>query len=380
VTWWAFANGTCMIEQDLRHIRRAIELAERGRGHTSPNPLVGAVIVRDGEVLGEGFHTAYGASHAEVAALESCRIDPVGATIYVTLEPCCHQGQTPPCTDAILKAGIKRVVVASDDPTDKASGRGLGILRDEGVEVVTVDGECAQSARLLNQPFRKHALTGRPYVTFKSAMSLDGKVATQTGDSRWISGEESRRLVHRWRAQFDAVAIGLGTALADNPLLTARTGEETRQPRRVVFDSEGRLPLDSVLARSAHDVSLVVVISRACARAAADSLRAAGAEIVTAAGGTEQDRVSDALQKLGDRGIQSMLLEGGPHLAGAFLDAGEVDEMRIFVAPIAVGGRSARAPLEGEGSDSIEHAQKAASFTSRRVGEDLLIEARLKEW
>ena len=338
------------------------------------------MIVRDGEVLGEGFHTAYGASHAEVAALESCRIDPVGATIYVTLEPCCHQGQTPPCTDAILKAGIKRVVVASDDPTDKASGRGLGILRDEGVEVVTVDGECAQSARLLNQPFRKHALTGRPYVTFKSAMSLDGKVATQTGDSRWISGEESRRLVHQWRAQFDAVAIGLGTALADNPLLTARTGEETRQPRRVVFDSEGRLPLDSVLARSAHDVSLVVVISRACARAAADSLRAAGAEIVTAAGGTEQDRVGDALQKLGDRGIQSMLLEGGPHLAGAFLDAGEVDEMRIFVAPIAVGGRSARAPLEGEGSDSIEHAQKAASFTSRRIGEDLLIEARLKEW
>jgi diaminohydroxyphosphoribosylaminopyrimidine deaminase / 5-amino-6-(5-phosphoribosylamino)uracil reductase len=369
-----------LTKHDLQHIRRAIELAEHGKGHTSPNPLVGAVVVRDGEVLGEGYHAAYGEVHAEVSALEACTEDPIGATLYVTLEPCCHEGHTPPCTDAILRAGIKRVVVASDDPTEKASGRGLGILRDEGIEVVTVDGECGASARLLNQPFRKHAITGRPYVCFKSAMSLDGKVATQTGDSKWISGEESRNLVHQWRAEVDAVCIGIGTALADDPLLTARVEGATRQPRRIVFDSEARLPLDSALARTAHEIPLIVVVSRACNRAAADALRGVGAEVLTAAGGNEQERAQNGLDKLGELNIQSVLLEGGPRLAGAFLDAGEIDEMRIFVAPIAVGGRSARMAAEGEGSDSIADSQHALSLTSERVGEDVLIKARLKEW
>jgi diaminohydroxyphosphoribosylaminopyrimidine deaminase/5-amino-6-(5-phosphoribosylamino)uracil reductase len=298
----------------------------------------------------------------------------------VTLEPCCHEGQTPPCTDAILKAGIKRIVVASDDPTEKASGRGLGILRDEGIEVVTVDGECGESARLLNQPFRKHAITGRPYVCFKSAMSLDGKVATQTGDSKWISGEESRNLVHRWRAEVDAICIGIGTALADDPLLTARVEGATRQPRRVVFDSEARLPLDSQLARTAHEIPLLVIVSRACSRAATDSLRATGAEVLTAAGGNEQERARNGLDKLGELNVQSVLLEGGPRLAGAFLDAGEIDEMRLFVAPIAVGGRFARMPAEGEGSDSIAASQRALSLGSERVGEDILIRARMKDW
>jgi diaminohydroxyphosphoribosylaminopyrimidine deaminase/5-amino-6-(5-phosphoribosylamino)uracil reductase len=369
-----------MTEQDVRHIQRAIDLAQRGRGHTSPNPLVGAVIVRDGDVLGEGYHAAYGASHAEVSAITACSEDPIGATMYVTLEPCCHQGQTPPCTDAIVAAGIKRVVVASDDPTDKASRRGLGILRDEGIEVVTVDGESASAARLLNQPFRKHATTGRPQVIFKSAMTLDGKVATQTGESKWISCEQSRRLVHRWRGEVDSVCVGIGTVLADDPLLTARGGDDAKQPKRVVFDSEGRLPLSSNLVRTAPEVPLIVVVTRACSRAATDSLRGAGAEIVTATGGTEQDRVKDALGKIGELGVQSMLLEGGPHLAGAFLDAGEIDEMRIFVAPLALGGRFARVPFEGEGSDSIAHGQRALSLTSEPVGEDVLIRARLKEW
>jgi diaminohydroxyphosphoribosylaminopyrimidine deaminase / 5-amino-6-(5-phosphoribosylamino)uracil reductase len=330
--------------------------------------------------LGEGYHAAYGAAHAEVSAIAACTEDPVGATLYVTLEPCCHEGQTPACTDAILRAGIKRVVVASDDPTEKASGRGLGILRDEGIEVVTVDGEYGASARLLNQPFRKHAITGRPYVCFKSAMSLDGKVATQTGDSKWISGERSRSLVHRWRAEVDAVCIGIGTALADDPLLTARVEGATRQPRRVVFDSEARLPLDSKLVRTAHEIPLIVVISRACSRPAADALRSLGAEVVTAAGGNEPERAQNGLDKLGELNIQSVLLEGGPRLAGAFLDAGEIDEMRLFMAPIALGGRSARMLAEGDGSDSIEASQRALSLTSEDVGEDLLIRARLKEW
>src|SRR3954454_397439 len=175
------------LDSDLIHLTRAIALAEKGRGKVSPNPMVGAVIVRDGKVLGEGFHAAYGEAHAERAALTACADDPRGGTLYVSLEPCCHHGRTPPCTDAIVEAGIRRVVVASDDPTEKASGRGLGILRDEGVDVQTVDGEVSRSARLLNQAFRKHARTGRPLVIFKSAMTLDGKVATRTGDSRWIS-------------------------------------------------------------------------------------------------------------------------------------------------------------------------------------------------
>jgi diaminohydroxyphosphoribosylaminopyrimidine deaminase/5-amino-6-(5-phosphoribosylamino)uracil reductase len=359
---------------------RAIELAQLGLGNTSPNPLVGAVVVRDDEVLGEGYHAAYGSEHAEVAAIEACTTDPIGATMYVTLEPCCHHGQTPPCTDAIVAAGIKRVVVASDDPSDKASGRGLGILRDEGIDVQTTDGEASRHARLLNQPFRKHARTGRPLVVFKSAMSLDGKVATQAGDSKWISNERSRELVHRWRGQLDAVCIGIGTALADDPLLTARAEGVRRQPTRVVFDSEARLPLDSNLVRTAPEARLVVVTSRAADRSHAEALRAAGAEIVAAAGGTERERVLDGLDKIGGLGITSMLLEGGPRLAGAFLDAREIDELRLFVAPIVLGGRGARAPFEGEGTVTIADAQQAASLEVEMVDEDVLIKARLREW
>src|ERR687897_157436 len=210
------------LDTDVAHLARAIALAANGRGKVSPNPLVGAVVVRDGKVLGEGFHAAYGQEHAERAALAACTADPRGATLYVSLEPCCHHGRTPPCTDAILEAGIARVVVGSDDPTEKASGRGLGILRDDGVEVVVAEGVPAFRARLLNQEFRKHARTGRPHVLFKSAMTLDGKVATRTGDSKWISGEASRRLAHHWRAECDAVAVGIGPALADDPLPTPR--------------------------------------------------------------------------------------------------------------------------------------------------------------
>src|ERR671928_760898 len=188
-------------ERDARHLNRAIQLAAEARGMTSPNPLVGAVVVKSGRVIGEGFHAAAGNPHAEREALAACSEDPAGATLYVSLEPCCHHGRTPPCTDAIVEAGIARVVVASDDPTDKANGRGLGILRDEGVAVDVVNGEIAAAARMLNQPFRKHARTGRPLVILKAAMTLDGKVATSTGDSRWISGEASRARAHRWRAE-----------------------------------------------------------------------------------------------------------------------------------------------------------------------------------
>jgi diaminohydroxyphosphoribosylaminopyrimidine deaminase/5-amino-6-(5-phosphoribosylamino)uracil reductase len=375
---------TTLQATDAEHLARAIELAREGRGRTTPNPLVGAVVVRDGLVLGEGFHAHYGGPHAERAALADCGgADTRGATVYVSLEPCCHHGRTPPCTDALLEAGIARVVVASDDPTEKASGRGLGILRDEGVEVVVADGELAARARLLNQPFRKHARTGRPHVLFKSAMTLDGKVATRTGDSKWISGETSRALAHVWRAEAGAVACGIGTALADDPRLTARDvpdGLRERQPRRVVFDSEARLPLDSQLVRGAHEVPLTVVVSRAAPRTATDALEAAGAEIVVATGENEPARVRSALSQLGSAGITAILLEGGPHLAGAFLDAGEVDEIRLFLAPVVLGGSAARDPLEGEGVERIAEATRALTFECEPVAEDILVTARLREW
>jgi diaminohydroxyphosphoribosylaminopyrimidine deaminase/5-amino-6-(5-phosphoribosylamino)uracil reductase len=372
---------TLQTDTDRRHLARAIDLAQRGRGRVSPNPMVGAVVGRDQEVLGEGSHAILGGPHAEIEALAAAADrDLDGATLYVSLEPCCHHGRTPPCTDAIRAAGIGRVVVASEDPSEHASGRGLGILRDEGVEVVLADGELAARARLLNQPFRKHARTGRPWIMYKAAMSLDGKVATHTGDSQWISGSASRERAHRWRAECDAVAVGIGTALADDPRLTARVPRVHRQPWRIVFDSLARLPLESELVRGAREVPLGVVVSRAAPRTATDALTTHGAEVIVAPGENEPARVRAALEQLGARGITSILLEGGPRLAGAFLDAGEVDEIRLFLAPIVVGGRTARDVFEGEGVEAIADATRALKLQCRRVGEDLLVSARVREW
>jgi diaminohydroxyphosphoribosylaminopyrimidine deaminase / 5-amino-6-(5-phosphoribosylamino)uracil reductase len=376
--------STCT-DTDRAHLARTIELARKGLGAVKPNPVVGAVVARDGEIMGEGWHEEFGGLHAEVNAIEACGLEDLsGATLYVSLEPCCHEGKTPPCTEAILQAGIKRVVVASDDPTEKASGRGLGILRDEGVEVILADGELAARARLLNQAFRKHARVGRPWVLFKSAMTLDGKVATRTGDSKWISGEDSRGLAHQWRASVDAVVVGIGTALADDPQLTARPdgplAELGTQPRRVVFDSLARLPPASQLVAATAEIPLTVVVSRAAARADTDALEAAGVQVLVATGENEPARVRSALDQLGARDVTSVLLEGGPHLAGAFLDAGEIDEIRLFLAPILLGGSAARDPLEGKGVERISEAMRALTFDCQSVGEDLLISARLREW
>jgi len=369
--------------EDHDHLDRAIELAEFGLGRVHPNPMVGALLVRDGVVLGEGWHEEHGGAHAEVnaiAAATSAGADLMGATLYVSMEPCCHHGKTPPCTDAILAANVTRVVVASDDPSEKASGRGLGILRDEGVEVEVADGEIAKRARLVNQAFRKHARTGRPWVLFKSAMTLDGKVATRTGDSRWISDESSRARAHRWRASVDAVAVGIGTALADDPALTARVEGVHHQPRHVVFDATARLPLDSQLVASAPQLALTVVVSRAARRSDTEALELSGADVVVATGENEPARVRSALDQLGAAGVTSILLEGGPKLAGAFLDAGEIDEVRLFLAPILLGGRAARDPLEGEGVERISDALRALTLGCERVADDLLISARLREW
>jgi diaminohydroxyphosphoribosylaminopyrimidine deaminase/5-amino-6-(5-phosphoribosylamino)uracil reductase len=371
---------TTATERDARHLERAVELAGRARGHTSPNPLVGALVVKHGRVIGEGWHTAAGEPHAERVALEACSEDPIGATLYVSLEPCAHHGRTPPCTDAIIEAGIARVVVASDDPTPKASGRGLGVLRDEGIDVDLFDGEVGTAARLINQPFRKHARTGRPLVIFKSAMTLDGKVATRTGNSQWISNELSRARAHRWRAESDAVAVGIGTALADDPQLTARIEGVSRQPRRVVFDSEARLPIGSQLVRGVSEVPVTVVCSRAAARTSLMALEAAGVDVIVSHGENEAARAAMALDELGAREVQTLLLEGGPHLAGAFLEAGEIDEARMFVAPMLAGGREARTAVDGIGVSEIARAAHALAVEVERLDDDVLIIARLREW
>lgn len=353
---------------DQAHLRRALELAEGGRGRVSPNPLVGAVIVRDGEAIGEGFHAELGDLHAERAALADCGRrggDPAGATMYVTLEPCAHQGRQPPCVEAILEAGIARVVIASEDPSEKAAGRGPGILRDGGVQVDFAAGAEATAARRLNQPFRKHARTGLPLVVLKMAMSLDGQTKTAPGDSPWISGEQSRELVHKWRAESDAIAVGIGTALADDPLLTARI-DGARQPIRVVFDSQARLPLESQLLRTLDQSPVLIVAAPDAPADRVAALQGAGAETIIATD------IESALRELGRRNITGLFLEGGRTLASSFMSAGQIDESRTFIAPMLLGGSE-------KGRVGAER-HVALDSSVEQVGDDVLIKARFKEW
>lgn len=373
---------------DQEHLARALELAEGGRGRVSPNPLVGAVVVRDGSVIGEGFHAELGGLHAERAALAVCAErgeDPAGAVMYVTLEPCAHQGRQPPCVEAILEAGIGRVVIASEDPSEKAAGRGPGILRDSGVEVAFASGAEATAARRLNQPFRKHSRTGLPLVILKMAMSLDGQTTTAPGDSPWISGPESRELVHQWRAESDAIAVGIGTALADDPLLTART-EGARQPKRVIFDSQARLPLESQLLQTLDQSPVLIITAPDAPADRISALKSAGAEIIVATD------VESALRELGRREITSLFLEGGQTLASAFLLSDLVDESRTFIAPMLLGrqpnpisrvGGDDREDSPGRGSPRSETGparQTAQRSSTHQLGNDTLIQATYKEW
>jgi diaminohydroxyphosphoribosylaminopyrimidine deaminase/5-amino-6-(5-phosphoribosylamino)uracil reductase len=324
--------------------------------------------VRDGQLIGEGFHAELGGLHAERAALADCRErggDPAGATMYVTLEPCAHQGRQPPCVEAILEAGIARVVVGSEDPSEKAAGRGPEILRDGGVEVDFASGAEATAARRLTQPFRKHARTGMPLVILKMAMSLDGQTTTSAGDSPWISGPESQELVHKWRAESDAIAVGTGTVLADDPLLTARI-EGARQPVRVIFDSQARLPLESQLLQTLDQAPVLVITAPDAPADRVSALEAAGAEVVAT------NDLESALRELGRRDLTSLFLEGGRTLAGSFVTAGLVDEARVFVAPMLIGGG------RRDGDPAVR--QIALESSTAKIGDDVLIVARLKEW
>jgi diaminohydroxyphosphoribosylaminopyrimidine deaminase/5-amino-6-(5-phosphoribosylamino)uracil reductase len=355
---------------DWQFMTRALELAERGRGHVEPNPLVGAVVVRDGAVVGEGWHQRYGEAHAEVHALAAAGDAAREATLYVTLEPCCHHGKTPPCTAAILRAGIRQVVAAMADPFPAVAGQGIAQLRAAGVQVECGLGEAP--ARRLNAPYLKLLTTGRPYVHAKWAMTLDGKICTRTGDSKWISGEGSRRRVHELRGRMDAIVVGIGTAFADNPSLTARP-PGPRTPARIVLDSHARLPLTSVLATTARTTPLLVATVAGVEGRRVAELQGRGCEVLALPAESGRPTVSALLNELGRRRMTNILVEGGAAVLGSFLDAAAIDEVHVFIAPRLAGGAEAKTPIGGRGVDRIAETLHLAECHVEQVDGDVFL-------
>lgn len=358
---------------DDGYMRRAMELAGRGRGSVAPNPLVGAVVVdARGSIVGEGHHAAAGSPHAEVEALAEAGQRARGATLYVNLEPCNHHGRTPPCTAAIVAAGIDRVVVAMRDPNPIVDGGGITALRDAGVEVSL--GSLAAEAQRLNAPFTRHVTTGLPFVIWKCAASLDGRVAASDGTSRWITGAEARADAHRLRAWSDAILVGSGTVLADDPQLTVRgIDPPPSPPLRVVVDARGRVPATARIFDGSAPT--LIATSADVTPATRDAWRAAGADVVTVA--TEGGRLvlRDLLALLGKREVQQVLLEGGPTLAWSAVASGSVDRVVWYLAPSLVGGDGATAALAGDGFAPIDSAMRLRFVSVEHVGDDLRVEA-----
>lgn len=357
---------------DIRFMHRAAELALRGEGWVNPNPLVGALVVRNGRIIGAGWHERWGGPHAERNALSRCSESPAGATMYVTLEPCCHHGKTPPCADALIAAGIGRVVVGMQDPNPLVAGKGLARLREAGIEVVC--GVCEQELRYMNRVFLKYIASRRPWVVLKSAMTLDGKIAARTGDSRWVTGEEARRRVHAMRRRYMAIVAGIGTVEADDPMLDCRLEGEVRQPVRFVADSSARIGLDRQLVQTAGRLRTVVAHTDVAPAPRIGLLQKAGVE--TWCCGEDRGRLSveDLLRRMGEQGIDSLLLEGGGTLTESFLRGGFVDEVCMFVAPKLIGGRDAKTPVEGEGFDRMADAVRLGELHVEQIGGDLLIQ------
>lgn len=351
-------------------MREALELARRGAATASPNPMVGAVVVAGSRVVGRGYHVRPGSPHAEVLAIEEAGEAARGGTLYVTLEPCAHWGRTPPCTEAIIRAGLSRVVAAMEDPDTQVRGRGVQRLREAGVE--TGVGVAGEGARRLNEAYVKHRTTGLPFVTAKWAMSLDGHIATRAGDSRWISGAASRAFVHELRAASDAILVGIGTVLRDDPQLTARGVLAARQPARIVLDSTLRIPGDARVLNPDAAPVLVATTSRARTEARR-MLEARGVEIIVADGPGGQVDIGLVCNELGRRNMMSVLVEGGGTVHGAFVDARAVDRFLIFIAPMVLGG-PAPSPVGGLGVERIADAWQLVGTTVRRLDGDVLIE------
>lgn len=354
---------------------RALELAKLGQGRTSPNPMVGAVLTRDGTVVGEGHHTRWGAAHAEVEALERAGEAARGATLWVTLEPCCHTGRTGPCTERLLAAGVAEVHVATLDPNPKVHGRGVARLRAAGVSVSV--GEHEEEAQGLIREFAVWITQGRPSVTLKFAMSLDGKVATAGGESQWITSEPSRARAHRLRVEHDAVMVGSGTVLTDDPRLTARDlPKGARQPLRVIVDSRLRTPSTARLFAPPGGPVLIATVEGADPTSARD-LRQAGAELLELPAVGGRVPLSDLLQRLGERRVTSLLVEGGPTLLGSFWEQRLADRIAAFVAPLLLGGATAPGPFGGQGAAALEQGWRVEGLRAEPVGPDVLLTAEV---
>ena len=366
-------NGVAMNEQqrelDESYMREALRIAEYARGRTSPNPLVGAVIVRDGTIVASGWHRAAGEPHAEIHALRMAGELARGATLYVTLEPCAHHGRTGPCAEAVIAAGLARVVIALSDPNPLVAGRGIHLLTAAGIEVTT--GICEDEARRQNEIFLKWVTTKRPFVTLKTAMTLDGKIASHTGASQWITGAAARARVHAYRNEYDAILVGIGTVLADDPSLTTRLEHGTgKNPLRIVLDSEARTPLDAKLVADGAAPTIIVVSERADHRRV-NLLRACGAEVVTL--GAQRVDIAALLDYLGAREITSLFVEGGAAVNWSLLAGGSVDKVHAFIAPMLMGGETAKTPIGGTGFDSPQTALRLHDMTVEQVGTDILV-------
>lgn len=361
-------------KQDDQYMQRALDLAALALGRTSPNPVVGAVIVKDGVIVGEGYHQKAGTPHAEIHALRQAGEHARGADIYVTLEPCSHYGKTPPCVSSLIEAGIKRVVAAVLDPNPLVSGQGINILKQAGIQ--TQVGVLEQSARRLNEAFFKYISTKRPMVALKTAMTMDGKIATCQGKSRWITGEEARQYVHRLRSQYDAIMVGIGTVLADDPLLNTRLeNEEARDPVRIIVDGHLSLPLASQIVKTSDKLRTLVYTSHTADEYREAALKERGLEVIRIEGCHDNLDLGNLVDDLGRRKLISVLVEGGSGLNASLMEQRLVNKLYWFIAPKIVGGIKAPGPIAGNGVNTMDEALILHDMRVEQIGADLLIEA-----
>jgi len=361
-------------KMDREYMNQVFKLAACGKGRTSPNPMVGAIIVKDGKVVGQGYHERYGAPHAEIKALEEARENAQGATLYVNLEPCCHQGQTPPCTAEIIRAGIQRVVVATKDPNPLVNGQGIRELKMHGIEVKT--GVLENAAKKFNEYFFKYIQTKTPFVILKMGMSLDGKMATKTGDSRWITSALLRGFVHQLRNEIDATLVGIGTVIRDNPRLTTRLKDgQGRDPKRIVVDSLLRIPLKARIFTQQSEAENIIITTTNAPVERVKELEKIGARVIFAKTmGKNMVDMKDMVVKLGQLQITSLMIEGGASINGSAIQAGIVDKVIMFIAPKIIGGTAAPSTIGGDGVARVEDAIRLTNIKTKRFGNDLMIE------
>jgi diaminohydroxyphosphoribosylaminopyrimidine deaminase/5-amino-6-(5-phosphoribosylamino)uracil reductase len=359
-----------------KFMARALELARRGEGRTRPNPAVGAVLVRDGRVVGEGYHPQAGQPHAEIYALRQAGEDARGADLYVTLEPCSHQGRTGPCADAVVAAGIVRVFIGTSDPNPLVRGKGIARLRESGIEVRL--GILEKECRRIIAPFAKHVTTGLPFVLLKAAMTLDGKTATSTGQSQWISNPSSREYVHRLRDRVDAIMVGIGTVLKDNPRLTTRLPQGGRDADRVVVDARLELPEDAAVLETVSPAPTIIATTRLAPADKVTRLEDRGIQVIQVAEIDGRMDLPALMRELGNLGVQSILLEGGAGLNAAALEAGIIDRLMIFVAPMIFGGSDGKGIFSGRGVTSLQEALRLSDIRVQRFEDDILIEGEVQ--